>query len=450
MMLRAAAKDSYILRLAGRLQARLTVSARDSLFFRLLLSSRITAWLAGRLPLTAGVSVGILFIIPHNYFNNFYSLLIMIFLIVLLFISAMRGQEIKLPRMSGYAAVYWLMVAAALLNSRSFNLSLRFFLFHLTAFLALIVIQSVYTDKRSLARLAVPLMAAVSVSGLYGLLQSVMGVEIDISQVDMALNENMPGRVFSFYENPNNFAAILVLTLPLFAAFFFSAGSMMMRRLAALSALPPAMALVLTFSRSGWLAFGLAMVIFFFFTYRWVVPLLLAAALAAAPLLPVSIRERLLSTFTGTDSSILYRSSIREAAYPVLRGNWLFGMGLGADSVRDEILSYYRANPHAGSRLVAAHMHHLYLQLWVELGILGAASFCGAMLVLLKRGAAALFAPVKKNFILAAGLSGIAGALLMGFAEFIFFYPRVLLLFWVIAGITTAALRAGQAEQTDP
>ena len=52
-----------------------------------------------------------------------------------------------------------------------------------------------------------------------------MGIEVNPEYVDVAVNRSMPGRVFSTFANPNNFAELLVLTMPFTAALVFSVKS---------------------------------------------------------------------------------------------------------------------------------------------------------------------------------------------------------------------------------
>jgi O-antigen ligase len=459
MMIHRMANGSAAVRQTRRLIGSAAKSIRGSLTARLILNSAILNKITSNMPLIGGIAAGLLFIMPHSIFNNLYSLIAVSVLTVLLFLGIRQGHIPKaaFPRLGWCAVLFWAVVAISAVTSPSVTLSLRSLLFHLTAFLMLIIIASTVTRPRALRDFLVPLLGAVSLSGVYGLVQSVTGVEVVQSQVDDGLFADMPGRIYSFYENPNNFAEIIVLTLPFFAAMFFAAKTSTGRRAAFLGAIPPAVALVLTFSRSGWLAFGLAIAVFFFFTYRRVVPFLFLAALIVLPLLPATISERFFSTFAGEDSSILYRARIRDIYQPALRGNWLFGMGLGSDTARDGVIAY---NQTAGIRVeewrVAPHMHHQFLQIWVEMGILGAASFIGLLYAFFRRCVSSLFAPAEKNFIAAAGLAGLAGILLMGFAEYIWFYPRVQLLFWIVIGVTLAALntfplaQGGKNQFPDP
>jgi O-antigen ligase len=435
-----------------RLIIRLGKEAWESFFFsfiRELPDSAVLKLMTLHMPVTFGVAAGLIFIVPHELFDNRFSLAVMAGLTGLLLFGA------RLKRLNGFAlhglGWYALTFAATiLLGMTSYpSLSLRFFLFTLTAFLGLLLTGSVLQTRRDITRFLLPVLAAVTVSGLYGCWQAVVGVEINASQIDVTINPDMPGRIFSFFDNPNNFAGIIVMTLPFFAGLFFMVSGWG-KKIALLAAAGPiALSLLLTYSRSGWMAMALAVVVFFFFTYRWVVPVLFILGLAALPVLPDAMRQRLLSIFSG-DSSMNYRTVIRDTLQPVLSQRWFFGAGLGSDAVRASQLEYYGARPELGVLWwqIAPHTHNLYLQLWAELGIAGAASFCGTMVTFFKKSASALFAAARKNFLAASGMAGIAGILLMGFGEYIWFYPRNQLLFWLIAGVTLSAIKASASEET--
>ncbi|MCL2003779.1 MAG: O-antigen ligase family protein [Oscillospiraceae bacterium] len=447
----AAFEQSVLCRFAGRVWSRFLAKAGESVILRLLLGSRMLTFLTRHMPVVSGISVGLLFIVPHGLFNNLYSFLVMLALTVLLLLGALNGnvKGFAMHRMGWYAAAFWLMVLIGALTSISVGLSLRFLIFHCTAFLTLVITRSVLTDRRALTRFVAVLLSAITAGGLYGLLQSVAGVNIVLSQVDLRRFIGMPGRIYAFFDNPNNFAGILVLTLPFFAALFFSAQTRLGRRAAFLGALPPAVALVLTFSRSGWMAFGLSVVVFFYFTYRWAVPLIFAAALLAAPLLPSTITDRFFSIFAG-DSSISYRTFVSDTYRPIVSSNWALGSGLGSEVVYESLLEYYERFPWLNIVWwrVAPHAHNLYLQLWAELGIVGVASFCGMMITFLKKSVKTLFNSARKNFIAAAGMAGVAGSLLIGFAEYIWFYPRAHLLFWLVVGVTLSAFRLQEEPES--
>ena len=53
------------------------------------------------------------------------------------------------------------------------------------------------------------------------------------------------------------------------------------------------------------------------------------------------------------------------------------------------------------------------------------------------------------NNILAASLAAISGLLVIGFVEHVWFFKRILLLFWIIAAILYAALNLARKEQNE-
>lgn len=442
-----ALRESYFARAAGRAWAWFCRNATHSAFFSALSGSRIVMWMCHHLSLVTAGCIALLYVVPHAYFNNQYSFFIMLLLSGLLLVAAVNGfvPGIAVHRMGLYALVFGLCVVFGFVFSLSVSQSLRFFLFYVTAFLGLLLTRSVLHTRRDLLTFILVILGAVELSALYGLYQSFAGVEVKLSQVDLALNAGMPGRIFSFFENPNNYAEVLVLTLPFFAALFFIAKTKLQKYAVALSAVLPLLCLVLTYSRTSWMAFAAALVVFFYFTYRWVVPLLFVGGFAAFPLLPFSIRQRILSIFAGTDSSILYRATIREQYYPMVHEYWKTGMGLGSDIVKNTVIAYYEERPELGVLYwqVAPHAHNLFLQIWSELGIIGAASFCGACIAFVRKSVTTLFHTTQRNFLAAAGFAGILGTLIVGFGEYIWFYPRVMLLFWLVTGVTLSALRLG-------
>ena len=88
------------------------------------------------------------------------------------------------------------------------SLSTRFLLYYVTCMLCVVVIVSTVETWRHLTRLMAFSSLALLVMSLAGLYQRIQGVEVNPSYVDMNLNKGMPGRVWSFYENPNTFIRI--------------------------------------------------------------------------------------------------------------------------------------------------------------------------------------------------------------------------------------------------
>src|SRR5699024_8404156 len=63
---------------------------------------------------------------------------------------------------------------------------------------------------------------ALMLTSLYAVYQGIVGVEVDLSLTDTELNAGMPGRVYSTFENPNNYAELIVMLVPFAAALALS------------------------------------------------------------------------------------------------------------------------------------------------------------------------------------------------------------------------------------
>jgi putative inorganic carbon (HCO3(-)) transporter len=98
---------------------------------------------------------------------------------------------------------------------------------------------------------------------------------------------------------------------------------------------------------------------------------------------------------------------------------------------------------------IPPHSHNVLLQIWLETGIVGAVSFLGFMLGTLKKGIKAILnSPDKrcKNIIIA-GIASITGILAVSFAEYVWYYPRVMMIFWIVVGLTLAAIKLSLNEK---
>ena len=132
------------------------------------------------------------------------------------------------------------------------SLSTRFLLYYVTCMLCVVVIVSTVETWRHLTRLMAFSSLALLVMSLAGLYQRIQGVEVNPSYVDMNLNKGMPGRVWSFYENPNTFAEVLLLLIPVAIAYMLCSKGWLGRFLGFFSAAVGCVAMAMTYSRASW------------------------------------------------------------------------------------------------------------------------------------------------------------------------------------------------------
>lgn len=198
-------------------------------FFRLLQATFEDSFFA-RLAFTLGDETAaaqswlilLLWVIPFSRWNNAYTLTAFGFLLLLFHAGAMHRTDFRLnvKALGFYPLVLFGSIFLAVIFSRSRSLSTRFLVYHISAALCVLVTVSAVRHMEDLKRLVAGAAGCVLVSSLYGVVQRFQGIEVNASYVDLdlALNETMPGRVMSFFDNPNTFAEVLLLLLPLVLA----------------------------------------------------------------------------------------------------------------------------------------------------------------------------------------------------------------------------------------
>ena len=409
---------------------------------------RILGAMGGATFFFLGLFLLVMLIAPHEQWNNTYGLLGAAAIAGLFCVgNACRAKDrLELDRLGPYVTLFWGFVCIGLAGSYSTGLSLRFFFFHLTTFLlVLLVVSSVrrYEQLQLLVSLAV---LGISVAALYGCYQGYIGVEVVASQQDMTVNAGMPGRVYSFFDNPNNFAEQLVMLLPLELALFLN--SRWRGKLLSLLALcVGVVAIGLTYGRSCWIGLALAVVVFMaLMDWRWV-PVLLVAGVAALPFLPETIYNRVLTITNTQDSSTQYRFEIYSTTFNLLQDHWPTGVGLGNDVTRLVFEAGGYPTNFDGSYPI--HAHNNYVQMWVELGIGGVLAFLAMLLHQLKSGVKAFRASLDPRVkrMLAAAVGAFAGILLVSVAEYTWFYPRNMFTYGFLFGVIAACVKLVRLEQ---
>lgn len=385
--------------------------------------------------------LGIL-ILPYEHWDNRYSLLGFLLVFLLFLAGGMRRRSLRLDAvaMGPFAVCFAAAVCIAWPLSYSSSLSFRFLFFHMTGMLCVLVTVSAVERGSDLIRLAGFASAALFLVSCYGVVQRIQGVEVNASYVDLSLNEGMPGRVYSMFENPNAFAEVLVLLIPLAVALMLCSKSWAGRIGAGAAALAGVAAILMTYSRASWIGLAAAALVFVFWWNRKLLPALLLAGFALLPLLPDTVFNRILTIFNPNDTSTSSRFPLYEAALRLITRRPVVGAGLGTDAVRlavKELNLYYGTSPFV-------HAHSVYLQTWLETGLLGIAAFVASMGWAVKRAARAAAmktCPLPVRMITIGGASALVGILVCGIADYVWNYPRVMLIFWFLFAVTLSGIK---------
>ena len=249
-------------------------------------------------------------------------------------------------------------------------------------------------------------------------------------------------RAAGTFTNPVFFAAFLCMMTPLcaYGVFYFHSR---VRRLVSLGCLGLALGgVACSYSRGPYLALAVVFAVLLFYGRRaaWKLLCALAAAVLGLAVAAGGVFRRLLTLFHPEDISVNTHAQIWRASFELLRGHWLFGYGTGVDNVRRALHeTYHIRQPHA---------HNILLELLLENGVVGAALFCGLLLLLavrlirlMKQGGKARGAAVTL-------LAAVAGFCACGMTDDLFYGLKPLCIFLLLIGLSECAVRI-YAPQND-
>ena len=89
------------------------------------------------------------------------------------------------------------------------------------------------------------------------------------------------------------------------------------------------------------------------------------------------------------------------------------------------------------------HAHNFYLQVWIETGLLGLFSFLATLLTTLRAVVCQSdrCADSDARTIACAGAASLAGAMICGMGDYLWNYPRVMVMFWFVFAMTLTGLK---------
>lgn len=371
----------------------------------------------------------ILFCVPHFVWNNLYAALYaLVGLGIYLFACRKEGVPLFSPRILGWGMPAFLLlclISALWAGDRAGHL--RVAVFYFTGFLLAYLTARAFTPEKDFRTLFLCLHLVLLITSLHGLMDYIWGEHIYFTEV----GGKILTRLCSTLEHPNNYGEFTALLFPLCLAAALQEPEKKRRIVRLVLFLPALAALALTFSRTGWVAFAVSLVIFVWIkNKKWLLPLLGLGVLAVL-LSPADIRARLLSMFIFSDASSSGRFTLWKECLPMLKDHWLPGIGLGTEN----FASAYEGYSSGSLWFSVPHSNMLYLDVFLSLGIAGFAAFCAfffGCFRTLRSGKDRLagFAPA-----LAASLAGFAVASVF---EQTFFYPRVLFAWCIVYGISCA------------
>ena len=270
---------------------------------------------------------------------------------------------------------------------------------------------------------------------LYAVYQYIVGVEMDAAWVD-ANNFDIKTRAYATFTNPNVLGEYLILVGSLAAGMMWKMRNWVGKLYYTACFGLICLGLVATGSRGAMLGLMFSAGMFVLLSEKRLIPLGVVLLMLMPFILPASLWARLASSITMNDSSSLYRMSIYSASFDIIQHYWQTGIGIGAFNEIYPLFSLEAAN--------AYHSHNLFLQEFIELGIVGF-----SILVLLfifffqKLYSGMRVVPKRFKFLLGAVFGGFAGLLLQGITDHLWFDYKIVLFFWCFIGLGMAAVRVG-------
>lgn len=308
------------------------------------------------------------------------------------------------------------------------------------------LITNLVTTTKMIRSLSIVTVASLLICSLYGIYQNYFGIS-EAAWLDSDMFSEIETRVYSTFGNPNVFGEYLIMVIPIALALLFTKQSAKKRFAALCIAGISGIALIFTWSRGAWLGFGISMILFFLLLSRRTMIVYMGGIMClpfALPYLPSSIVTRFTSIGNLADTSTNYRVSIWKAAVRMIYDHPLSGIGIGEGAFAIMYQNYSLSGIEA-----APHSHMLYLQIWIETGLVGLVVFLMTVLLIFKK----VFAYYRNGtntemkIVSLAAVCGITAILIQGFTDYVWYNYRVFALFWIMCAFAVSAVRCAQKEE---
>lgn len=241
-----------------------------------------------------------------------------------------------------------------------------------------------------------------------------------------------PTRACSTFTNPLFFSAVEVVLLP-FAAYCFLCAKERKQRIIGFFCLALSIGgIASSYSRGPYLAAAIVFVILLLYGGKKTVKLGVTGIGALAVLLIAAngIVKRLFTLFSTKDVSVNTRTQIWSAAFEIGKKHPVFGYGTGFDNVRQLLHNDYK--------IMQPHAHNIFLEIWLENGVLGVVIFA-AMLLVFALNILKLFKKGNEQRSYAVTLfASAAGFVLCGMTDCLFYGLKPLQYLMMVFGISQA------------
>ena len=334
--------------------------------------------------------------------------------------------------------------ALSAITSLSFITSVQIALLIISFILMYFVIINSITTRKQLEVLFSLLVCVGVIVSLYGIYQYVFaGTFASSSFVDKEMFQDITTRVSGTFDNPNVMGEYLLFVIPIALTYLFNLKGWFKKVISFGVIAIMVVCLALTYSRGCYLGIAACVGIFLLLINLKFI-LFLIAGIAAVPfVLPQSIMNRLTSIGNTEDSSTSYRVSIWKGAVDMIKDYWYRPIGQGTTAFN----SIYPLYSYSG--VGAEHTHNLFLQVFIETGILGIISFIGLIFNFYQYLCSGLKECKDREIYIKviAFVSGLSGFLIQSLFDNTWYNNRIVLIFWMFIAIGVATRNFIKSEK---
>lgn len=239
-------------------------------------------------------------------------------------------------------------------------------------------------------------------------------------------------RACGTYSNPLFFATIQVMLFP-FAAHTFLCSEDKKRKLIGLICFAASLGgVACSYSRGPYLYACIIFAVLLFYGGKKTLKLLGIGGVTAGGILIVfnGTVKRILSLLNDKDISVNTRKGLYSAIFEMIEDKPIFGYGTGFDNVRQMLHNTYN--------IKQPHAHNIFLEAWVEHGIIGPILLVGILVVFLINIIRLAKCGKKQRELGVTLFASVAGFVLCGMTDCLFYGLKPLQYFMMVLGISQA------------
>ena len=300
---------------------------------------------------------------------------------------------------------------------------------------ALIIIACCKT-RDSVDMLICGFVIASAIAGVVGVYHILIGHTTRV-WLDIVLFTDIGLRLYSTFDNPNVYGTYLLLTIPVAAACVVYAKKVFFKLCAFGITGLLVVNLLATYSRGCYVSLAIGAFVFVLIINKKLIVAFIPAMFGVLLVLPTTVVNRIVGILNFDDTSTIFRLNIWRGSLRMLSDFWPMGVGQG-EMAFNRVYTYYSLGA-----IFTPHSHNLFLQIFIETGIVGLLVFIG-VLACFYRAQVNFLRRVKElrlRVFSAALIAAVTGFLAQGAFDYNFYNYRVMLTFFLFIGIGIAFTR---------